>query len=678
MKDKILIVVLVFSLMFFISITIVSAQTCDVAHIKNVLRKALFDYFKDPSQAKLDVAKIKDLLTFYLGIAEGEVTVDCSKQGMYSGVSYEIIIEEADKLIVVIPECSDGTKYGECSLARPRYCYAGNLVERCNICGCPSMRICQKLQGNCIKTSENIACNVNSDCGTDNYTGNYLCKDGDVYRNYTKYTCLSPGKTNSSCITETAAVLIDDCNVTEKCVDGQNECQTNISSEVRVNADHLNEYYFLLAEYYQKFLNPEFGRGCVDNYCQNVTYTDVLVLEGNVTARSRYYEDIIDDIRSRGTNGTYYINIICYPTLEIEGVLEIVDSISIEGCLVTIDYEAINQTVLPDLIITGMTWPSYIEPSKNFLSTMTVKNIGNAPFSKPDVSITFAIATPLTTPRCVHGGFSNSLLPGESVNQTFVISCVELEQYNKPNINYMSLPEGTFEITVIIDYDNAVNELNEANNNFTKTIVVGKPTSPTCIDSDTGKDYFVKGTIKSWNGTVESYDCCATSPTDSNCVVSSNYLAERYCTPSGFMTEIYTCPSGCTDGACIRTVNKPDLIIADMRWPSYIEPNKTIYPVNITIKNIGNASKPYSSITFAIVNPLTTPRCVHGGFWASILPGETVYETTVVTCSELQQYNNGFPRGTYEMNTIIDYDNTLNEWNETNNNFTKTIVVGNP
>ena len=543
-------------------IDIAYAQTCEVSHIRISLRKALFDYFQNPETASLSLPKIKDLLIFYLNIPEGEIAADCSDRGWSSNVSYIDIVNEADNITVTIPVCPDGTKYGECSLARPRYCYAGSLVERCNICGCPSMRVCQKLQGNCVETTENITCHANSDCGTDGYVGNYFCKDGNVYRYYISHNCTNPGTINSACSSYNESVLIDACGVNETCIDGIASCQLT------------------------------------DNK--------------------------------------------------------------------------------PDLIITNMTWPSYIAPNKSFLVTMTIKNIGNAPFLKPDISITYAMVNPLTTPRCIHGGFSTPLLPGESGYITTYPTCVELQKYNKPYLNNYYFPEGTYEITAVIDYDNKISELNETNNNLTKTIIVGNPVGPTCIDSDTGKDYFVRGTIKSWNGTVESYDCCATTATDPTCVASSNYLAERYCTPSGFITEIYTCPSDCTDGACLRTVNKPDLIITNMTWPSYIAPNKSIYPVTMTIKNIGNASKPDGHITYAMVNPLTTPRCIHGGFWTSLLPGEIGYTTTSASCAELQNYSYGFPEGTYEITTVIDYDNILNEWNETNNNLTKTIVVGNP
>jgi len=34
--------------------------------------------------------------------------------------------------------CNDGTKYGECSWDRPKYCDNGNLINNCSLCGCPS------------------------------------------------------------------------------------------------------------------------------------------------------------------------------------------------------------------------------------------------------------------------------------------------------------------------------------------------------------------------------------------------------------------------------------------------------------------------------------------------------------------------------------------------------------
>jgi len=57
---------------------------------------------------------------------------------------------ENDKCISIQPQtCSDGTPYGECSTTKPKYCDNGNLVDRCDICGCPSGYSCQE-NGKCV------------------------------------------------------------------------------------------------------------------------------------------------------------------------------------------------------------------------------------------------------------------------------------------------------------------------------------------------------------------------------------------------------------------------------------------------------------------------------------------------------------------------------------------------
>ena len=140
---KIIILGTIFVLSMLILSSIAQAQTCDTAHIRNVLRKALFDYFKDPSNSKLDVAKIRDLLVFYLSIIPEQVTVDCSGIGSNSGTTYDIIVQEAGNVTVSIPVCSDGTEYGECSTQKPGYCYNGRIKQNCETCGCLEGNTCQ-------------------------------------------------------------------------------------------------------------------------------------------------------------------------------------------------------------------------------------------------------------------------------------------------------------------------------------------------------------------------------------------------------------------------------------------------------------------------------------------------------------------------------------------------------
>lgn len=45
--------------------------------------------------------------------------------------------------------CTDGTAYGACSAAKPKYCESGNLIDRCNTCSCPSGMNCNTTSGAC-------------------------------------------------------------------------------------------------------------------------------------------------------------------------------------------------------------------------------------------------------------------------------------------------------------------------------------------------------------------------------------------------------------------------------------------------------------------------------------------------------------------------------------------------
>lgn len=81
--------------------------------------------------------------------------------------------------------------------------------------------------------------------------------------------------------------------------------------------------------------------------------------------------------------------------------------------------------------------------------------------------------------------------------------------------------------------------------------------TPTCTDSDGGKDYYVKGTVEiagttatdfCWNYEPNEYGSCEGSLP--GCV-----LAEHSCSVEGNqIKEKYQCPYGCSDGACIAPV----------------------------------------------------------------------------------------------------------------------------
>ncbi len=227
MNKKIIILTIMLLFMFF-SVSSASARYCDTKDVSHSTRKALYDYYTNPSESSFTIEDLKSLLTFYISIGSDQITVDCTSQWDK--------ISRGNALSDKIPECTDGTKYGKCSDTKPKYCYAGRLVPRCRRCGCPEGQQCDITHvyaekgnrgrwGKC-EPGEDIACVVDSECGTSEYIGDYYCKDGNVYRDYIKYTCTNPGEIDSACINETKAVLVGNCQAEEICIEGESECQT--------------------------------------------------------------------------------------------------------------------------------------------------------------------------------------------------------------------------------------------------------------------------------------------------------------------------------------------------------------------------------------------------------------------------------------------------------------------
>ncbi len=66
---------------------------------------------------------------------------------------------------------------------------------------------------------------------------------------------------------------------------------------------------------------------------------------------------------------------------------------------------------------------------------------------------------------------------------------------------------------------------------------------PTCTDSDGGKDYYVKGEVADTMISGPAYDFCTDNVA----------LRETFCgTDNIGYPQIYNCPNGCSDGACIK------------------------------------------------------------------------------------------------------------------------------
>lgn len=67
----------------------------------------------------------------------------------------------------------------------------------------------------------------------------------------------------------------------------------------------------------------------------------------------------------------------------------------------------------------------------------------------------------------------------------------------------------------------------------------------TCTDSDSGKEYYVKGRVVQEDIVIED-----------SCFRDGLRLTEYYCIEDGYSREVFECPNGCKDGACIERPTK--------------------------------------------------------------------------------------------------------------------------
>ncbi len=81
-----------------------------------------------------------------------------------------------------------------------------------------------------------------------------------------------------------------------------------------------------------------------------------------------------------------------------------------------------------------------------------------------------------------------------------------------------------------------------------------KEEEESCTDSDSGKNYYVKGSTRGYSNApaelVVWEDCCRRI-SDGKCVSESTQLKETFCEDKWVVHESYNCPNGCKDGACL-------------------------------------------------------------------------------------------------------------------------------
>ena len=121
---------------------------------------------------------------------------------------------------------------------------------------------------------------------------------------------------------------------------------------------------------------------------------------------------------------------------------------------------------------------------------------------------------------------------------------------------------GWFTLKVVVDYYNEIAESNEANNQREQRIYVEpaksvSTTSPECIDSDGGKNYYVRG-ITNVDGRQFEDECIRST-------LTGNYdgLREFYCQGNKLGHVKVKCSNTCNNGECYGEIEVPECIDKD-------------------------------------------------------------------------------------------------------------------
>ncbi len=503
LKQNKIVFILILVMFFILTVTIVSAQFCEIENVKDNLAKALFDYFQSPNSGKYNKTELRDLLNFYIS-SKDSTTVRCDVKGTVSNVNYDTIVTKVSTATknVAFPSCSDGTRYGKCSATKPLYCFAGQLVNRCKACGCPSADfICQingtstsKIDkgawGECISKK----CTDGTSYNNCSITKPLFCSNGTLINDCTSCGCSS----GQSCNT-TSKTCYATPNVTCSDTDGGNYYVKGIvtfSNSSTINGtftdscgwdSNLWEFQCINNSVFT-YLYRSCPNGCLDGACINTTCSDGTPNLNCSATKPKYC-----------SNGTLVNN--CNSCGCLSG----------QGCNTTTQTCYSGCTYGPNIIPYGCyspNYPLYCSYSGLFRSNCSV------------------CGCPSSSPACITNGSCMGICP----DGTPELSC----STTKPlycrwtgslinNCNLCGCPTGlTCDTT-------------------SQTCYVPVIINNSCIDSDGGLNYYLKGTSTLSNGSILTDYCSA-----------SFYLTEFYCANNSSFYSYVNCLGGCSNGACLN------------------------------------------------------------------------------------------------------------------------------
>jgi hypothetical protein len=169
--------------------SIVAAAQCPTQDDFRVsVKKALFLYMSNPQKSAVNFSELNASVSFYLeSPSDFVISPNTYCNTAYNGINLSTVMAKIEQNIpdYVVPACSDGTMYGECSaITQPLLCKSGKLVDKCNItpvagisCGCPL-----------------DDCNISTGCCDTGCVGEYgTCNIGPYYQSTSGFTTCKCG-----------------------------------------------------------------------------------------------------------------------------------------------------------------------------------------------------------------------------------------------------------------------------------------------------------------------------------------------------------------------------------------------------------------------------------------------------------------------------------------------------
>ena len=163
---------------------------------------------------------------------------------------------QGNKIAFLTVTSGSQTVYTSCSTTiNPSCTFTGNkvcqgdAVYNVDSCGnrtldqtCSQNQICQQNGNTATCVNQTITCSQNSQCGTNGYTGSPVCQNGNVWQNFTTYTCQNPGTPNSRCDTNTQSQLKTTCGQNQTCSNGSCVTRPQCSDGIDNDNDGATDY----------------------------------------------------------------------------------------------------------------------------------------------------------------------------------------------------------------------------------------------------------------------------------------------------------------------------------------------------------------------------------------------------------------------------------------------------